>query len=35
MVPEIETSGTYNLRTRVIQAGMRIMERKKTWSSRF
>ena len=29
MVPEIENSRTYNLRTRVILAWMRIMERKK------
>ena len=35
MVPEIENSRTYNLRTRVILAWMRIMERKKTSSKSF
>ena len=35
MVPEIENSRTYNLRTRVILAWMRIMERKKTPSKSF
>ena len=35
MVPEIENSRTYNLRTRVILEWMRIMERKKTPSKSF